>query len=596
MSRAGRFGLRSVAMNLSKFDVEPTPTSDGSLDGRLTRKIGDTSVHGAPGLSGAELSLAEFRDLTARMRGVTPRRNRAAALLEAEGGVEAGFTFLGPFRWTEADTGTPVNWYLNTAFPAPLTAGDGVAELQLALSAWTAPTTASIVLQYAGSTNQSSAKGPWSGIRNGSGVVTFEDPNNEISGSTLAIGGGFAFTTPGTGGTVNGTAFGRFTRGYVIWQNAADLSASFKQSTNFARVMEHEIGHTIGMGHSDQGNSNIMFASCCVAATPIAPALGPDDLAGLNFIYPASSTPPPPPATCTYSISPTSNNTAAAAGTTGTVAVTTQAGCAWTAAVSSTATFMTITSGASGTGSGTVGYTVAANNTTSQRTGTIAIAGQTFTLTQLAATCAYTLSPAGATPGIAEGNAVVTVTTNLTTCAWTATTATAFLTISSGASGTGNATVAYTVAANNGVSFRVGTLAIAGQSFTVTQSGTGPTMSLDKPSLNFGASTNGVALIQKTGTQTVQLAQSGTGTVTWSATPSVPWVTVSPTSGSGNATLSVSIVSMAGLPGAGAISGAVNLTFTGAGVPSGPLTVGLNILPRGTAVTGREHWTRRPMA
>jgi hypothetical protein len=308
----GRFGLRSVAMSFSKFDVEPTPTADGSLDGRLRRNLADTSVLGAPALRSAELTLAEFRELTARLRGVTPRRNRSAALLEAEGGVQAGFTFLGPFRWTEADSGTPVNWYLNTSAPSPLTSGNGIAELQTALQAWTAPSTASIVLQYAGTTNQADADGPWGGIAStGTGVVTFEDPNNEITGSTLAVGGGFGFSG-GAGGTVNGTSFGKFTRGYVIWQNAADLSSSFKQTTNFARVMEHEIGHTIGLGHSAEGTTNIMHPSCCASNAPVAPAIGPDDLAGLNFIYPSSSTPPPPPV-CSYTISPTSNSTAPSA-------------------------------------------------------------------------------------------------------------------------------------------------------------------------------------------------------------------------------------------------------------------------------------------
>ena len=580
----GRFGLRSVAMNFSKFAVEPTATADGSLDGRLTRNVENVLVVGAPALRAADITLAQFRELTATLRGVTPRRNRAASFLEAEGGAEAGFTFLGPFRWTQADSGTPVNWYLNTAFPSPLTSGSGVAELQLALQAWTAPASASIVLQYAGTTNQSDADGPWGGIGDGSGVVTFEDPNGTISGSTLAIGGGFAFTG-GAGGTVNGTSFGRFTRGYVIWANAADLSASFKQTTNFARVMEHEIGHTIGLGHSGDGTANIMHPSCCSSATPVAPAIGPDDLAGLNFIYPASSssTPPPPPV-CTYTISPTTNSTVAAAGTSGTVSVTTQTGCAWTATVSSTTTFMSITSGASGSGSGTVGYAVAVNNTTGQRSGTIAIAGQTFTLTQLAATCTYVLAPASATPGIAGGSATVSVTPNIPTCTWTATTTTSFLNITSGTSGTGNGTVVYAITANSGASFRQGSLTIAGLSFTVTQSGSGPAMSLDKPSLQFGATTAGAGLLQKTGAQTVRLSQSAAGTVTWTATSNVPWMTVSPASGSGSATLTVNVVSAAGLPGAGAISGAVNFAFTGAGVSSGPVTVGLNIYPVGTAV------------
>jgi hypothetical protein len=42
----------------------------------------------------------------------------------------------------------------------------------------------------------------------------------------------------------------------------------------------------------------------------------------------------------------------------------------------SNATFITITSGSSGTGNGTVNYSVAANTGTTSRTGTMTIAGQ----------------------------------------------------------------------------------------------------------------------------------------------------------------------------------------------------------------------------
>ncbi len=87
---------------------------------------------------------------------------------------------------------------------------------------------------------------------------------------------------------------------------------------------------------------------------------------------------PPAPGSCTFSISPTSV-TVAAAGATGTVAVTAGSGCSWTAA--SNDAWITVTGGASGTGNGTVSYSVAAN-TASQRTGTVTIAGQTFTVTQ----------------------------------------------------------------------------------------------------------------------------------------------------------------------------------------------------------------------
>jgi Zn-dependent metalloprotease len=82
---------------------------------------------------------------------------------------------------------------------------------------------------------------------------------------------------------------------------------------------------------------------------------------------------------CTFSISPTSANFPAAGGT-ASVSVTTQAGCNWTAV--SNSSFITITSGASGTGNGTVNYSVAANTGTTSRNGSMTIAGITFSVTQ----------------------------------------------------------------------------------------------------------------------------------------------------------------------------------------------------------------------
>ena len=62
------------------------------------------------------------------------------------------------------------------------------------------------------------------------------------------------------------------------------------------------------------------------------------------------------------------------------VQITAGSGCAWTAVSNNTA-WLTVTSGASGTGNGSVGYTVAAN-TAAARIGTITIAGRTFAVVQ----------------------------------------------------------------------------------------------------------------------------------------------------------------------------------------------------------------------
>ena len=65
--------------------------------------------------------------------------------------------------------------------------------------------------------------------------------------------------------------------------------------------------------------------------------------------------------------------------------------CAWTAV--SNDPFITITSGTSGTGNGKVVYTVPGNTNTTALSGTMTIAGETFTVNQAAGGCTFKLSP-----------------------------------------------------------------------------------------------------------------------------------------------------------------------------------------------------------
>ena len=172
---------------------------------------------------------------------------------------------------------------------------------------------------------------------------------------------------------------------------------------------------------------------------------------------------------CSYTLNAAGAQAPAAAAT-GTVVVTTAAGCPWTAA--SNAGWITITSGASGSGGGTVSYSVTANTGTAARTGTLTIAGQTFTVAQSAATpsCSYAITPnsASAPAGLSSGTVSVTTTSG---CSWAAASNATWITITAGSSGTGSGTVAYSVAPNVGTVPRTGTLTIAGRTFTVAQAG-----------------------------------------------------------------------------------------------------------------------------
>ncbi len=109
-------------------------------------------------------------------------------------------------------------------------------------------------------------------------------------------------------------------------------------------------------------------------------------------------------AQCTYTLSPTTASPTSTGGA-ATVTVTTQTGCAWTAA--SSASWLTLSGATSGSGSGTVNYATSAN-TGAARTGTLTIGGNTVTVTQAALVCSYTLSPASGSFTAAAGSGTVT--------------------------------------------------------------------------------------------------------------------------------------------------------------------------------------------
>ena len=98
-----------------------------------------------------------------------------------------------------------------------------------------------------------------------------------------------------------------------------------------------------------------------------------------------------------------------------------------------------VTAGATGSGNGTVTMSVAANTATTQRTGTVTIAGQTFTVTQNAAPCTFASTRPPHLAGRGESTSVGV--TAAAGCTWAATSAASWIGITAGATGSGNGTV-----------------------------------------------------------------------------------------------------------------------------------------------------------
>ena len=322
-------GYRTVSMAFSAFRVEPAAA--GSR--RLVRFGGTTVVGGrAVGAVEASRSLDEFRRVAASVTGVVARGvlteadAGAAVTAAARGRVDEPFTLLGSgFRWQEADSGQSITWYRNTFRPSAVQGADTDAEIGVALSAWTAPPNARITLLFGGARLDTMDAQPdpyCSAVNLGAGLITFGDPLDELATGVLAIGGGCASATTHV---VNGETFSAFTHGLVVLNDDAAL-AGFRTVPNITRILEHEVGHGIGLGHTDLGQDNIMYPSCCAGAMPIPPALGPDDLAGLVFIYPVPNVP-----ACTYTLGIREQAVNALGGGASTTMTTSLPGCQWRA-------------------------------------------------------------------------------------------------------------------------------------------------------------------------------------------------------------------------------------------------------------------------
>ena len=169
---------------------------------------------------------------------------------------------------------------------------------------------------------------------------------------------------------------------------------------------------------------------------------------------------------CAFSLSSTATSFTSTGGP-GTVGVTAQTGCAW--AANSNASWLVITSNASGTGNGTVNYSVTANSTAGSRSGTMTVAGVTFTVNQTGFSCSYTIAPA-TQPFSAGGGTGSVAVTAASGCSWSSSSSVGWVSILSGSSGSGNGTVGYSVAANPNGTSRTGTVTVAGKTLTVSQS------------------------------------------------------------------------------------------------------------------------------
>ena len=206
----------------------------------------------------------------------------------------AEFTFMDnpPGRWFEPDSGQPVVYQVAGA-EAALGADASLAAIDGALAAWTNVTGASIVLQRGGST----AAAP---LRcDGLSQIVFDDPFREMPNpvgcsGVLALGG---YCTSSASEVLNGTTFFRITEGNITF-NRGFASCSFWDETNLAEIATHELGHTIGLGHSSEDDNAppvLKDATMYYRAhfDGRGASVHADDIAAVRALYPGPGGPDP---------------------------------------------------------------------------------------------------------------------------------------------------------------------------------------------------------------------------------------------------------------------------------------------------------------
>lgn len=253
---------------------------------------------------------------------------------------------------------------------------------------------------------------------------------------------------------------------------------------------------------------------------------------------------------CAFSLSPASMGVGAAGGATLVTVTASASACTWT---SSSASGLVMTP-ASGTGTTTVTVTVPPNATALSLTRTATIGGKSLTVNQAGTGCTVGLSPynGSATAAGGQGSVDVTIPTG---CTYDTTSSASWLSILSGATGTASGTVVYSVAPNSTTTPRSASLLVGGQPFVVTQAAQACSFTVATSGLGSPYGPSGA-------TGTIALTANGSN-CTWTASSAGAWATVFPASGSGNATIGVTIASNA----ASTTARNADLTIAGQTVP-----------------------------
>ncbi|HEY9420593.1 MAG TPA: matrixin family metalloprotease [Thermoanaerobaculia bacterium] len=211
------------------------------------------------------------------------------------------FAFLSPpsgtpIRWFRFERGQRVDWRVHTGSQPGLNLDTTIATFKDAIAVWNADTSSNVQYNYVGTTTANGGLAKSDGVN----AIIFDDPFRDDPDE--AVEGTFVC---GRGGVIaiGGPWFFSSTRPYRDRQfheaGEADIVTNdgteclFRGNPSVAReVFAHELGHTLGLGHSDEREA-LMFPTA--HNDNRGAELHVDDRAGIRELYSIGSGPVPGP-------------------------------------------------------------------------------------------------------------------------------------------------------------------------------------------------------------------------------------------------------------------------------------------------------------
>jgi Viral BACON domain/Putative binding domain, N-terminal len=407
-----------------------------------------------------------------------------------------------------------------------------------------------------------------SGKGTGSGTVTISAvPNTAPTARSASIAVGTATITVSQAGISCGYVLSPTTMTLPFGGGSGSVAMKTSAACSWIAVSSAPWLNVVGPT-SGSGNGTIQIAAA--VNTTVKPRTATISAGGTSVTVVQAGM------ACEYTLAASSAVMAATAGT-GSVGLTSPAGCTWTAA--SNAAWLSVVAWAGGNGNGIITFEAEANTSGASREAIISAAGQAFRVTQQAAgNCLYSLSPGSQVLPVEGGSGSLTVTTGKG-CAWSAASDVDWVELTGASNGMGSATVTFSVARNTTAGgYRNAHVSVAGRQFYVWQNPAPCTYSFT-PSI--------ASLPSSPASGTVQLS-APTG-CSWAVSSTAAWLAIS-SSTFGDGTAEVVFTAAANLSSAPRTAvvqgGKTSLTVTQAGVSGCSVD-----LPADRVTLGREAQT-----